>query len=309
MDNIEIQIAIRNPCNYHCYYCVAQGSHDSQLYIPIDLRKIESFYSTFEGFSLTSFECGSGEPLLHPQFQDLLEICIKKGLVSIPTNNSLDPQKWLPSDPRKVYIRAALHPQSELDINSFIDRLLYAREKGATITTLFVMHPKRIEKAKLYKDLFKKFDISLTLAPFTGTFNGKEYPISYTEKERELVKEANNWYQRLKMDVFCRNFKDIPCRAGRSLFYITPSGNIQRCLYDKTEIKCPFESAEPCKVDLCGCGLFLEKLHTQTSDFWASWRKLAGLSYDDSKKSSDEEIYIKNKKIYMDLMKEYNKNV
>ena len=113
IDICEVIIEVRNPCNYRCRYCVGLRNHKPVA--PFDLEEVERSLSAIPAkLVVISFDAGGGEPTIHPQFPELLRLCAKRGPVSFPTNNSQNPERWLPRDvAKRVYIRAALHPEAE----------------------------------------------------------------------------------------------------------------------------------------------------------------------------------------------------
>jgi MoaA/NifB/PqqE/SkfB family radical SAM enzyme len=304
--NSEVRIAIRNPCNYSCYYCV--GHNEKQETVLFDLGKIAAFYASWEGFVVTSFECGAGEPTLHPQIKELLNICASKGMSSIPTNGSTSPKRWMPDKASSIYLRAALHPQSEKDFEGFMRRLLEAKEMGAFVSVTYVLHPDRVEQAEKYKAAFKEQGIYMGLSAFTGTHNGKDYPLAHSVEERKMIGESAGWNQQLQCDTVTRKFGGIPCFAGSQSIYVTPSGNFRRCLYDTNEIQAPLKVAEPCRISgSCGCGWLLEELNTLSPEFWNYWRGLAGLERMPSEGLNDDQLYQRNRAKYLELMTRYGK--
>ncbi len=305
----EVTIALRCPCNYSCYYCVA--AHQKDPVVPHSLDKIKEIYDSIGSFTLTSLECGAGEPIIHPQIRDILEICTETGIVTIPTNNSLDPEKWLPRrHPERLSVRTALHPQDEKKLDSFLKRLLYIRDVVANVSVVFVAHPKRYSQIEEYNNYFGDHGITLEVTAFQGKYLDKKYPESYTPKERKKlgIDESSYWYHRLVPEMTIRDFSDIPCLAGYRTLYIGPNTALQRCLYDNVKLKKPFQKALPCRVKHCGCGLFLEKLNTYQIEFWNNLRKLAGEEVlPQGLDRSNEELYEENKAKYWELMERYGK--
>lgn len=307
MGNTEVILSIKNPCDYNCFYCV--GSKDRATYIKTDLKKISEFYDKIEGFIVTSMECGAGEPTLHSQIKDILEIAVSKGAVSIPTNNSLSPKKWMPSNPGRVLMRAAFHPSSEQDIDGYTDRILQAKDMGANVSIIFVLHPMRLEKGKMYQEFFKKYEIKFTFMGFEGEFEGKKYPLSHSKEEQELIGSTSSyWLHRLSFDMTTRDFQGIPCMAGCASVYITPEGFIRRCLYDKNKMEKLNSESLPCTVQKCGCGLHLVELNTYDSSFWNYWRALAKMELIPNTDSMNEDqLYQVKREKYFELMKKYGK--
>ncbi len=306
----EVTIAVRGPCNYTCSYCVAKNYKESTS--SYDLARLEEVYAACSGLTITTLECGGSEPTIHPQIQDILEIALRYGPASIPTNNSLDPQRWLPrTNPQNMLVRAALHPQGEQKLDDFLERLLKVRASGADIRVVWVAHPERFDDLKRLKDYFGKHAIIMDVTAYQGEWNGRPYPLSYTPDERNLlgIGEDSYWYQRLAAETAVRDFSRIPCLAGCRSIYIAADGSLYRCLYDKTPLQSPLNKAAPCRVANCGCGLLLEELSTLGDPvFWDYWRKVAGrppLNREDPR--SAEERYQDYRAVYWELMRRFGK--
>jgi organic radical activating enzyme len=308
MSNTEVVIAIRNQCNYNCDYCV--GHNNKQKTVLHNLDKLTKVFQKIGSFTVTNFECGSGEPTIHPQIKSMIEICAQYGAVSIPTNNSINPDLWLPSSfSKNILVRMALHPIGEKDVKGFTDRALKISNSGASVSIVFVAHPDRLNKIESYKEHFSKNGLRFQLSAFIGDHAGLHYPESYTDSEKILLGLGHNsdWYQRLHTEMTIRNFKNIPCIAGQNFLYIDGDARLLRCLYDTESIEEPFTETVPCRVEKCGCRLLLKDLNTHTPDFWNQYRKMCGYPLLENSPRSNEDIYQEKSKVYWTLMKKYGK--
>jgi hypothetical protein len=313
--NMELILAIRGPCNYSCEYCVGHNWRDQTA--KYSLPRLREVYDRIGGFIVTSLECGAGEPTIHPQIRDILEIATQHGVVSVPTNNSVPPSRWLPADSRNVLIRAALHPQGEDRLRSFVDHLLYARDTGARCLVVFVAHPSRFHKLNKYCELFQEHGFDVYAAAFDGIYQGRKYPNAFTDAERKklcLINEKKpglywipHWYLRLVPEMTIRSFSKIPCRAGYTSLFVGANLELHRCLYDHSPLQTPYSGPVPCKVRECGCGLLLEELNTQDPSFWNYYRELARLPLLPDQPQDPEQTYQGRRALYWDLLKRYGK--
>jgi organic radical activating enzyme len=274
VDVCEIHIQVRNPCNYRCFYCVAKGSNNLPVQ-HLDLNRIKQAYSQINAkLIVTSFECGGGEPTVHPQFSELLRLCASYGPVSFPTNNSQNPRRWLaPETARRISLRAALHPEGEPKIDRYIDYAKFLVDAGVNFVTQYIAHPTRMSNIPRYEELFGQHQIPFSPIAFIGEYQGKLYPYSYTEEEKErlgLKAEVRYWADKIGPHINrIRNFRGIPCIAGARQIYVMSDGTLRRCLYDLDRVlDKPLRRSEPCGVGNCGCGIFLDKLNaTETVEF------------------------------------------
>lgn len=302
MKKTELIISIRNTCNYSCVYCI--GHAVKQAIVLQDLNKIEKWLDQIGGFIVSRFECGSGEPTLHPQITDFIKLFTKYGQLIIPSNNSTDPWKYIPEEcASRIRIQSAFHPQTEGHETDFIKRLLWIIEKGGIADVSFIAYPPWLQKAAYYKKIFEKAEINFSAIPFYGEYEGIKYPEGHTKEHRNLMGFiGNNWYNKLIPDMGIRDFKGIPCLAGYTKLHISEHGNLQRCLYDATPLSGPLDKATPCSVAHCGCGLYLEKLNTQTAEYWNQYLEGCGFPLEEISEKTEDELYSENLKKYQELM-------
>jgi MoaA/NifB/PqqE/SkfB family radical SAM enzyme len=286
VDVCEVVVEVRNACNYRCFYCV--GVNNKASVNPFDLPAVEkSLQSISAELVVISFDCGGGEPTVHPQFPELLRLCATRGPVSFPTNNSQNPERWLPKEvARRIYIRAALHPESEETLEKYVRNARYLMEAGCDFSSLFVSHPTRMSKIPYYRQYFADAGVPFTPVSFIGEHEGRRYPHAYSDEEKEMLglnAEDRSWFHRVEPHATrIRNFRGIPCLAGFRSIFITPSGAVRRCHYDKKKLLIPLDNPEPCRVKNCGCGLQLEKLNSgQSVEFHNSWAPKAGIPLHD----------------------------
>lgn len=312
----EVTIEVRNPCNYRCFYCVAAGLNN----VPVkhfDLPAIEKSLKLIKAELIVfSLECEGGEPTVHPQFPELIRLLASFGPVSFPTNNSQKPERWLPREfAKRLYIRSAIHPETEEKLERYSANALHLIEAGCDFSSIFIAHPDRIPKIPQYREHFQAQGIPFTPVAFIGEIDGKSYPNSYTVGERELIglnEENRTWQHKLEPHATrIRNFRGIPCIAGHSNLFIGRDGSTRRCIYDARKIDGPSDKPEPCAVKTCGCGLMLEKLNSTGSiDFYNSWAPKAGLpSVDVSDfKNLHEDLFQEGVAVYDELMRAYAKD-
>jgi hypothetical protein len=326
VDVCAVVIQVRNPCNYRCFYCVAHG-HNNEPVEHFDLDRINQAYSHIHSKVIgTQFDAGGGEPSVHPQFPDLLRICSSYGAVDIPSNNSQDPERWLPKDAAKrIFIRSALHPESERKIDRYLKYARYLIDAGCRFRAIYVAHPTRVAKIPEYRELFDRYGIPFQPVSFIGKYEGKRYPHAHTEEEKRLIgldEETRYWYHRIEPHTGrIRNFRGIPCIAGYRFIYITKRGEFRRCIYDEERIlEAPLKKPEPCGVKNCGCGLWLEKLNAietpYTYNFYGAmvgvdpipteWMEPEAreLGYE----GAETAMTVEGTKIYDELMRAYGKD-
>jgi hypothetical protein len=281
-DYCGVVIAIRNPCNYRCFYCVGAGMNNVPVKL-LNFDKIKRHYDSIECVDIgTAFECGGGEPTVHPQFSELLRFCTQYGEVEFPTNNSQNPRRWLPRDvASRLEIRAALHPEGEEKLLRYLDYAKFLLDVGCRFRCDFIAHPTRLHQVEHYANVFEKSGVPFVVIPFIGTYEGNSYPHAFTEDEKLIMMpyapRNSTWgtYVRISSAVNrIRNFRGISCLSGYRSVYIDQESRMHRCLYDPHPIEARLKRATTCNVKHCGCGVPLENLSFDQTGFWP---KLADL--------------------------------
>lgn len=86
----KVYLEIGNICNLHCHFC----SHDNrkkEIMSVSDFRKIATEVKKVTDYIYLHVK---GEPLMHPRFEEILDVCIEKNLqVNITTNGTMISEK------------------------------------------------------------------------------------------------------------------------------------------------------------------------------------------------------------------------
>ena len=271
MGNISIKYdvwlhwSVSDKCIMNCEYCSSgKGITRGKLCIidiPKLIKTLEKTNKIFRiGFS------GGGEPFMVP---NLVEACIeltKKHYLSFNTNLAEKGVKELieKTDPRKIlYIVASCHIKA-LErrnlLDTYINNFLLAKEKGINISAVEVAYPPLLSELEKYKRLFSEKGLELIFNEFSGQYNGKIYPKSYTDEELEgfgfTKQSVNTHYPDSRREIRL-------CNAGYNVAYVSSNGDITPCepinkvignIYRRIEFQkdlmiCPFKS--------CTCPLYL----------------------------------------------------
>ena len=201
-------------------------------------------------------------------------------------------------DPQKILnIVASLH-FAELERQGLEARFIkHARMLlDAGITTLFygVAYPGIATQFSTYRDRYLSQGIPVEMLPYIGTFEGKEYPSSYTADEIELFgldrSSINSQYvPQIQSDVLLtikrrartpspriihkqdgqkRAFSPdgtFLCNAGHNAFLAMPDGSVQVCsdvavargsLYSEIQTS---KELFPCKSRNCTCPFYFNQ--------------------------------------------------
>lgn len=210
----------------------------------------------------------AGEPFLVSNMVEACTVISRDHYISFNTNLvSGDIGGFIKMiNPEKVaVIHASLHIK-ELErlhlVNKFIENFNRMKDRGINIYAQEVGYPPLAIEAAKYKHFFKKNGIEISFGAFSGSYNLKYYPESYTNKE---LKQFG--FDSSTRDIF--NTYGKICTAGYNCASVMPDGNIFRCeriptvlngshIYKKIEFN---DTMTVCPVKFCACPFYLHDAH------------------------------------------------
>ena len=172
--------------------------------------------------------------------------------------------------PERVKFAASFHPQFS-KFEEHLVKIKKLKDAGYDFGINYVAHPTQLEKMPYYKQKLDELHVSLDVMPFRGQYQGKEYPVSYTEEEKRLIESVDkNTASRMleayapkkkeeeKNDDNKKEIKEEPkiqldsndstahyaktnkhyhkfCRMGQMYTKILPNGDAYRCCLQKPE--------------------------------------------------------------------------
>ena len=254
-----LHLATSYHCNLECNYCIA-----GIRYVPKILTK--TYLNLFalknilnDSNKIYKINLTGGEPFLAP---NIVEACIeltKKHFISFNTNLTPKNVKEFAEkiDPERVLsIDAACHIK-ELErrnlLSRYIDNFLLCKNRGFNIRAIEVGYPPLLKESDKYIKFFLEQGIDLTYSPYFGSYKGKSYPDSYSEKELKILgltkKDINDWFHQYgKL-----------CNAGYNVGIILPSGDMRYCIAINKSFGNVYKGIKfkdkliRCPVNLCNC--------------------------------------------------------
>jgi len=258
-------------CNFDCRYCFHYGDPAKKT---SEIKKIDigALMETLDktGKTFRIHFAGKGEPFLIPNIIEVCEALTKKHYIGFNTNLTSPKIREFADviDPgRVVDFDASCHIR-ELErhnlMDTYVENFLLLKEAGFQKTRGYavayplkaeaVAYPPLAKEVEKYRSFFNKRGIELMFTYFMGTYNGKEYPASYTEKE---------------LDVFCLDRERLRtiypynkvCNAGFNAATVDSNGNVRPCfqmaesignIYTKIKFN---DNLTICPFKLCGCPL------------------------------------------------------
>jgi len=226
---------IHNACNYKCGYCWLSNPHkdtpkDIHPY-PGTKELIEIWTNIYKRYGKCHVHISGGEPAVYPSFFELLAELSLIHAVEFDTNLSFNPLDLIRSAKSDmVKIDATIHPEF-VDSDTFFSKVIQLRDSGFIIGVACVGYPPYLDKINVYRDISAKNKIEFNIQAFRGEFNGKEYPLSYEDSEKEFLGICPDVTRRILKHHTVDGREKIQrlCRMGQMGAKIYPSGDVFRC--------------------------------------------------------------------------------
>ncbi len=182
-------------CNYNCSYCYAPKPQDITFENnPNNIAKYEKLVNIVDSWKFIYDKYGSsrirldgGEPSIYPNFFEIVKELSKIHRLQMNTNLSFDINKFCDiSNPETIRIDASLHCEYTR-LETFIDKLNILKQKGYKLTVSYVGYPDFLENIPLAKKAIENMNIPFFVHPYSGFYEGRQYPQSYTEQDKKFI--------------------------------------------------------------------------------------------------------------------------
>ncbi|MEM2175393.1 MAG: radical SAM protein, partial [Candidatus Micrarchaeia archaeon] len=228
-------------CNYKCSYCVfggaatrRQSNYSIENITNFSVSDIiNSWEKIFESYKSCHIHLAGGEPFIYPNIFEILEEISKIHTWECSTNFFFDPEnliKRIPPD--RVRLGLSFHPEFTT-FETFFLKTKILKEAGYEVWVNYVAYPPYIHNMEFYKEKFAEIGIVMSILPFKGEYRGRQYPESYNEDEKNLLKKlgVEPWIK--KTLEFFTEKQDISdgrlCRMGQMYAKIRPNGDAYHC--------------------------------------------------------------------------------
>jgi MoaA/NifB/PqqE/SkfB family radical SAM enzyme len=273
--------ALNKFCNFSCPYCFVPAKEKRGA--GNEGHDVQEIIDAFDNSGkIWLVHMSGGEPFLHPDFIGLCKGLTEKHYISVNTNLSsrLVYDFCERIDPERVsFMHCSLHiieREKKNLVNDFIEKVKMLEQAKHNVFITQVMWPPVVERFSQISDFFSKHGMHVRPKIFRGYYKWKEYPESYSQKERNAIlnfmkvcgedpqPDKTAGHINPDLDKLWINghvsFRGTPCLAGVKFVSIKFNGDIRRCISDSTNLGNMYrgefnllEKAEPCKVKICGC--------------------------------------------------------
>jgi len=290
--HVEADWLLLRTCNFRCSYCffsaTCLGGKIRRYGTPIQWEK--GFRATVKTWLL---HITGGEPSVYPGFVELCDQLTQNHYLSINSNLSHDCIKAFVQriSPERIhFINASIHleeRQKRKSLNFFIERVHELQDAKFNVFLSLIVTPFVVSNLpKVFEQLETEglFAIPKILR---GTYEGKDYPKSYSIEQRRLICEylmkARQKYETVligmseppTIDIFSdflflngiKDYRGRLCSAGYRFVKITPNGTVVRCGSSEVFGNILFKNVRlldaPKLCDTWYCPYFCEKYSVQ----------------------------------------------
>ena len=192
-----VSVSVTHDCNYFCHYCYDYGFRKQFKGKFIDLNGFKVFLENFKKFTDNQdvqFTLMGGEPTLHPNFIELLNILDSFEMVKIikiVTNASFNAEFIDKIESDKVEFNVSYHHGNNLGLAHYTDLFEYIKSKNKPIKCRYMLDNKeslseQIQQKEILNNLVEtKFD-SLFGVTYSEEF--LTYLKSYSEENNEFLR-------------------------------------------------------------------------------------------------------------------------
>lgn len=251
---------IHYECNFRCPYCFFEGKwdeyHKRNVYLSVD-EWMRYWNKIWEKYGRCYILITGGEPFIYPNFIELIEGLSQVHYpINISTNASGDLESFVKKiDHERVSLSVSFQPDFD-DLKTFLEKVRFLKEHKIDGCINFVAYPPYLKDIKGYVEKFALIGETLKVIPFWGKYQEKDYPVAYSQKEKELIGIDELWFNKVRK-------KGALCPAGNNSALIFPDGKIARCgqIGEKMLIGNFFDpefklldEPLPCDAESCPCG-------------------------------------------------------
>ena len=261
---IKFSWDIHYKCNFRCPYCwfykVWANMSKRNIYLSPD-EWMAHWRRIYDKYGEVRIEIVGGEPFIYPRFIELVKKLSVVHSVKITTNLSGDIEHFVKEvSPERVSLDLNYHI-SFIDLETVIKKALILKKAGFTAGICYLAYPPQMGMIGRVSKRFQEAGIDFALAAFWGEHNGKKYPESYTQEERDTMRPYLGDIDRVDYHLNAQSPRGKLCNAGYKYANIQGNGNVVRCghLNDKVvgnitdENFNLFSSPSLCEADSCPC--------------------------------------------------------
>lgn len=221
-------------CNYRCPYCWWHARWEElqeQNYYPGIDKLIEAWMRIYELYGTVHIDISGGEPMIYPGFLEFLSAITRYHTIGINTNLSGDVQKMiekLDSTKDRLRFNATFHPLFA-DFDEFVKKVVLLVSNHFDAGVVYLAWPPQIKDILVYRKKFENKGFRMAVLTFWGNYNGRRYPDSYTDEEKEIISTNLGKRSGEEFQIKPVLTEGKACNAGYRYATMHPDGKALRC--------------------------------------------------------------------------------
>ncbi len=237
---LKIRWQVRfSKCNLKCPYCIAEWTKRKVEFNPKLFKKgVEAIKSL--NIKVVLRIGVEGEFFLSKELQEgVIDLSHSENILGVSFSSNLQADKSVINsflekvNKSKLGMGCTLHDTVIKNVDDFFEKVKKINDLGVLIYVGYVAIPDRFKQIEEYKKRLDEIGVPFILNELNGEYNGKIYPYSYTESEKEFLKNHFFSYHYYRMLVERDSPKGKACGAGEDYIYIDHKGDIYPCGVDK----------------------------------------------------------------------------
>ncbi len=249
---LELEVELSRQCNQRCSHCWNESTITGER---LDKKILKKVLSTFREYGGQKILATGGEPLMYPDFEEIIEFCGEIGVTNfnLVTNGTLINQSMARRLSKYLdTVCVSIHgnnPEIHDGITLLKDSFERAkkgvknlREEGVRVLLYFSVMESNFESIPKMFDLVKEWDCTgIRFKPLNhcgrgGSLNpmtseGKRLLREYIEKksEKEGVRVITSELFQKEYGNDPRLFRFVGCNALRTFLYLQSNGDLLSC--------------------------------------------------------------------------------
>jgi len=224
-------------CNFKCSYCWFNKKWDEYknrniIKTPDELEKV--WERIFKLYGKVKIDVLGGEPFLYPNFIEVLNRVSKYHILNVTSNLSFDVHDFIEKVQKDRFYKNmgfafTFHP-FYIDFETFLKKIEILKDFfKCRFDVIYLAWPPYTKDIPYYKKIFEERGFGFRVLTFWGKYQGKEYPMSYTEEEKKniglgLGERSGEKFQTEPFSPYGKL-----CNAGHTYGVIMPDGEVIRC--------------------------------------------------------------------------------
>ena len=246
-----LSIELTDKCNLECNYCYGEFKKRGKCFW--NLEDLKSLFDTLSKEGAMILELTGGEPLLHPNFNEILLLALSKfRMINVLTNGILIKKELIEivsQYKNRIAFQVSIDGCSEETnriirgvkntYNKTLNAIKQLRDIGALYKVIYMSTEENMHEIPMICELFRKEGIkNLTISKATGFGRACDYKECIIKKDNDYFAEIMNKIKKKYVDILSKEHYNNSiaqlsieknCGVGWKLLSIAANGDFRSC--------------------------------------------------------------------------------